>query len=150
MLKKIKNNLIVVLILSVFLGIFLGLVLNRPLIHILMELKHIVGQFIVFCVPLIILGFITPSITGLQENASRMLRDVIIIAYLSSVGAAAFSMLAGYLIIPRLHIISNPAGLRQLPELVLQLDIPQIMPVMTALVLAIILGLTIEIGRAHV
>lgn len=143
MLKKIKNNLIVVLILSVFLGIFLGLVLNRPLIHILMELKHIVGQFIVFCVPLIILGFITPSITGLQENASRMLRDVIIIAYLSSVGAAAFSMLAGYLIIPRLHIISNPAGLRQLPELVLQLDIPQIMPVMTALVLAIILGLTI-------
>lgn len=143
MINKLKNNLIVVLLISVVAGIFLGLNVNQPIIRVILEIKHIIGQFIIFCVPLIIIGFITPSITGLQSNASKMLRDVIIIAYLSSVGAALFSMFAGYNLIPRLHIISNPEGLRELPSLLLKLDIPQIMPVMSALVLSIILGLTI-------
>lgn len=150
MLKKIKNNLILVLLISVVIGIFLGISANRPIIHIILEIKHIVGQFIIFSVPLIIIGFITPSITGLQENASKMLRDVIIIAYLSSIGAALMSMVAGYLIIPRLNIVSNPSGLKKLPELVLNLDIPQIMPVMSALVLSIILGLTIVWTKSEI
>ena len=72
-----------------------------------------------------------------------MLRSVLIIAYLSSVGAAIFSAIAGYIIIPGLNIISNPEGLRELPELILELNIPQIMPVMSALVFSIVMGLTI-------
>src|SRR5699024_9832740 len=107
------------------------------------SIKHIIGQIIFFTVPLIIIGFITPSITSLQDNASKMLAAALLIAYLSSVGAALFSMLAGYIIIPGLNIVDNPEGLRTLPELVFQLDIPPIMPVMSALVLSIILGLTV-------
>ncbi len=52
-------------------------------------------------------------------------------------------MIAGYIIIPGLNIVTNPEGLRALPELVFKLDIPPIMSVMSALVLSIIIGLTV-------
>src|SRR5699024_8487546 len=120
-----------------------GLIANETVMRIVMPVKYTLGQFINFVVPLIILGFITPSITKLQENATNMLRNVLIIAYLSSVGAATFSMIAGYAIIPGLNIDSSVEGLRELPEFLFQLDIPVVIPVMTALVLSIILGLTI-------
>ncbi|NLM03610.1 MAG: dicarboxylate/amino acid:cation symporter [Clostridiales bacterium] len=142
-MAKIKDNLIIQLVLAVIVGLGLGLVASENIIGIIMTIKHILGQFIFFCVPLIIIGFITPSITGLKSNASKMLGSALIIAYISSVGAALFATISGYLIIPKLNIISNPEGLRALPELVFQLNIPQIMPVMSALVLSIVMGLTI-------
>lgn len=142
-MAKIRENLIVLLILAVIVGMGIGLVANESFIGIIMTLKHIIGQFIFFCVPLIIIGFITPSITGLKSDASKMLGTVLIIAYISSVGAATFSAIAGYIIIPGLNIISDPAGLKELPKLILELNIPQIMPVMSALVFSIVMGLTI-------
>lgn len=142
-MSKIRDNLIVLLILAVIVGIGVGLVANENIIEIIMTLKHVIGQFIFFCVPLIIIGFITPSITGLKEDASKMLGSVLIIAYVSSVGAATFSAIAGYIIIPGLNIVTNPAGLKKLPELILQLDIPQMIPVMSALVFSVVMGLTI-------
>ena len=140
---KIKDNLIVKLLLAVAIGIVLGLIVNESIIGVLITLKYVLGQFIFFCVPLIIIGFITPSITGLKSNASKMLGAALLIAYLSSVGAALFSTIAGYIIIPGLNIVTNPEGLRALPELVFKLDIPPIMSVMSALVLSIVIGLTV-------
>ena len=142
-MAKIKDNLIIQLVLAVIVGLGLGLVASENIIGIIMTIKHILGQFIFFCVPLIIIGFITPSITGLKSNASKMLGSALTIAYISSVGAALFATISGYLIIPKLNIITDPEGLRSLPELVFQLNIPQIMPVMSALVLSIVMGLTI-------
>jgi Na+/H+-dicarboxylate symporter len=94
-------------------------------------------------VPLIVIGFIAPSITKLGRNASRLLGVAVIIAYVSSVGAALMSMAAGYGLIPMLSIDSNMEGLRSLPGVVFELNIPQIMPVMSALVLSILLGLAV-------
>ena len=93
------------------------------------------------CVPLIIIGFIAPSITRLGNNASRMLGVAVSIAYASSLGAALFSALSGYLLIPHLSFSSTASHLKALPDVVFELSIPQIMPVMSALVLAIMLGL---------
>ena len=56
-------------------------------------------------------------------------------------GAALFSTAAGYLLIPHLSIRSSADSLRSLPDVIFQLSIPQIMPVMSALVLAVMLGL---------
>lgn len=142
-MSKIKDNLIVLLALAVALGLIIGSTVNEGIIGIIITIKHVIGQFIFFCVPLIIIGFITPSITGLKSNASKLLGSVLMIAYLSSLGAAFFSTLAGYAIIPNLNIVTNPEGLRELPQILLQLNIPQIMPVMSALVFSIVMGLTI-------
>jgi Na+/H+-dicarboxylate symporter len=110
---------------------------------VIVTLKYIMGQLITFCVPLIVIGFIAPSITKLGSNASRLLGVAVIIAYLSSIGAAFMSMAAGYGIVPMLSIDNSVEGLRELPGVVFQLDIPQIMPVMSALVISILLGLAV-------
>jgi len=70
-----------------------------------------------------------------------MLTVALVIAYASSVLAAFMSMAAGYAIIPGLDIVSNVDGLKELPAVAFQLDIPQIMPVMSALVFSVLIGL---------
>ena len=70
-----------------------------------------------------------------------MLGVAVVLAYGSSVGAALFSTASGFLIIPHLSIHSYAAGLKQLPEVIFELEIPQIMSVMSALVFAMMLGL---------
>ncbi|MBW4828059.1 MAG: dicarboxylate/amino acid:cation symporter [Clostridiaceae bacterium] len=140
---KLRDNLIVKLLLGVFLGIIIGLVSNETFIKGIITIKYILGQFIFFCVPLIIIGFIAPSITSLQSNASKMLGTTLLIAYLSSVGAALFSALAGYAIIPNLNIATNVDNLKELPEIVFKLDIPPLMSVMSALIFSIIIGLAV-------
>ena len=138
---KILKSLPARLLLAIILGILAGLVLPAQAMVVVVTLKYIMGQLITFCVPLIILGFIAPSITRLGNNATRMLIVAVILAYTSSILAAFMSCAAGFGIIPHLNIVSDPESLRELPEVAFQLDIPQIMPVMSALVLSTLLGL---------
>ena len=123
-MNKVFKSLPVRLLLGVVIGILAGLVANEGLMHVVVTLNYIMGQVISFCVPLIIIGFIAPSITKLGKNASRMLGIALVLAYTSSLGAALFSMAAGYALIPGMSI--NPAveGLKELPEVVFQLSIP--------------------------
>ncbi len=138
---KFLKSLPARLLLGILLGIALGLVLPREVMEVVVTLKYILGQIITFCVPLIIIGFIAPSITKLGGSATRLLGAAVALAYVSSILAAFLSMGAGYTIIPHLHIADAVEGLRELPGVAFQLDIPQIMPVMSALVLSLLLGL---------
>ncbi len=147
-MKKLWSSLPFRLLLGVVAGIVLGQVAGPAVMNVEVTLKYVIGQFINFCVPLIIIGFIAPSIAKMGANASRILGVAILCAYVSSVLAALLSMGAGYAIIPHLSIVSVTDGLRELPEAVFQLDIPQIMSVMSALVLSILLGLTAAWTRA--
>ena len=79
-----------------------------------------------------------------------MLGVAVTLAYVSSIGAALFAMMAGYFLIPHLSIISEVEELRNLPDIVFQLDIPQIMPVMSALVFSLLLGLAATWTKAEV
>jgi len=142
-MKKVFGSLPFRLLLGIVIGIVCGLVFNEGAMKVIVTLKYIMGQLITFCVPLIIIGFIAPSITKLGANASRLLGVAVVIAYLSSIGAAFMSMIAGYGIVPMLSIDNSVEGLRELPGVVFQLDIPQIMPVMSALVISILLGLAV-------
>ena len=148
-MKKIWGSLPFRLLLGVVLGIVLGQFAGTAVMNVVVTAKYIIGQLINFCVPLIIIGFIAPSITKMGSNASRMLGIAILCAYLSSIFAALLSMGAGYALIPHLSIVSAAEGLRELPEAVFQLDIPVIMSVMSALVLSILLGLTATWTRAR-
>lgn len=70
-----------------------------------------------------------------------MLGLALILAYASSVCAALMSMGAGYAIIPSLSIQSAAEGLRELPELLFDLEIAPIMTVMSALIFSVLVGL---------
>lgn len=144
------------LLVGVILGIIAGLLLSATdsssvtmgLLNIVVTLKYVLGQLINFCVPLIIIGFIAPSITKLGNSASRMLGVALVIAYVSSIGAALFSVAGGYTLIPHLSIVTNVDGLKELPEVVFELSIPQIMSVMSALVFSIMVGLAATWNKA--
>ena len=131
-------------------GIGVGLALSAmdgtgiatALLNIIVTVKFITSQFINFCVPLIIIGFIAPSITRLGNNASRMLIVALCIAYMSSIGAALFATGAGFTILPFLNISPEVDGLKALPPVVFELTIPQIMPVMSALFFSVLVGLS--------
>ncbi len=145
---KFLKSLPARLLLAIAAGIALGLVLPRGAMVVVVTFKYVIGQLIMFCVPLIIIGFIAPSITKLGNNATRMLTVAVILAYLSSILAALMSAGAGYAIIPHLNIVTDPEGLRELPAVAFQLDIPQIMPVMSALVFSTLLGLAAVWAKA--
>ena len=140
-MKKLFNNLPFRLLLGIIIGVILGQVFPESVMKVIVTLQYIMGQLITFCVPLIIIGFIASSITKLGKNASRLLGVAIVIAYVSSVCAALMSASAGYALIPHLSIDTEVAGLRTLPDVVFELNIPQIMSVMSALVLSVLVGL---------
>ena len=140
-MRKFFNNTIVQLLIAVILGIVAGFYVEGTILSAIVSLKHVTGQVIFFLVPLIILGFIAPSIAHLRSNASKMLLFAFGIAYLSSVGASFFGAAVGYQVIPHLDIASDANALKALPENMLKIDIPPVMNVMTALVLAALIGL---------
>ena len=140
-MKKFFNNTIVQLLIAVIVGIVAGFYVEGTVLSAIVSLKHVSGQVIFFLVPLIILGFIAPSIAHLRSNASKMLLFAFGIAYLSSVGASFFGAAVGYQVIPHLDIASDANALKALPENMLKIDIPPVMNVMTALVLAALIGL---------
>ena len=148
-MKKFFTSMPFILLMGVVAGILFGLVSNEAVMNVVVTVKHVLSQVIMFCVPLIIIGFIAPSITKLGSNVSRILGVAVCIAYISSIGAAFFSTAAGYAIIPSLSIVTDPDALIPLPDVIFELNIPQIMPVMSALVLSIMLGLAAVFTKAE-
>ena len=150
-MKKFLGSLPARLIIGVIVGIALGLFsanlyigetdVGSMIMQVVLTVKSLLGSLINFCVPLIIIGFIAPSITRLRSNASKMLGLALFLAYASSVCAALMSMGAGYAIIPSLSIQSAAEGLRELPELLFDLEIAPIMTVMSALIFSVLVGL---------
>ena len=148
-MKKILKSLPFQLLLGVIIGIVLGRISNEAVMNVIVTIKFVLGELINFCVPLIVIGFIAPSITKLGKNASRILGVAVLLAYVSSVLAALGSMAAGYGLIPHLSIVSEVDGLKELPEIVFQLEIPQIMSVMSALAFSILIGLAATWTKAE-
>lgn len=156
MKEKKSDYLLIKIVAAVIIGIIIGFIIKSTsgvsidgsmstqhvLMNIVLPIKHILGQVIFFMVPLIIIGFVTPAITGIKNNTSKMLGTILLLAYISSVLAAAFSMVAGYVIIPHLNIEQSVTNI-ELPEMIFKLDIEPMFPVITALFFSITFGLAV-------
>lgn len=142
-MRKLLSNTTLRLLLGVLGGVVLGLFASESLIAVVLPIKHILGQVIFFLIPLIIFGFITPSITRLKKNASRLLGSSLLLAYVSCIGSASLAAFVGYKIIPLLDIVPVKEATNILPEMLFRLDIPPLMPVLSALVFAFLLGLSV-------
>ena len=150
-LKSLPFRLLVGVVVGIALGLWAGgASFGSQVMQVVLTIKELLGSIINFCVPLIIIGFIAPSITRLKQNASRMLLLALILAYGSSVLAALLSMSAGFAIIPALSIQSAAEGLNELPELLFNLEIAPIMSVMSALVFSVLVGLAATWAKAQV
>ena len=154
---KGEFSLIIKLLAGIVAGALIGMLLGanadagfvKYCMNVVVSLKHLFGQVIFFLVPLVIVGFITPAIIRLGENASRMLFVAVALAYISSLAGALFSMTAGYIIIPHLSVATSADALRKLPDIIFRLDIPPLFSVMTALVLALFFGVAVALTRSE-
>lgn len=146
-MKKFFSSTAFILVMSIIIGSIVGflikllpedgIIIGR---EILMSLKKASGQIIFFIVPLLIFGCVTPSITRLSGNVSKLLFFTIAIAYISSICAAFFSMGVSHFIVPLLDF-GKQQPVIQLPDKPLvNLTFPT-MDTMSALLLAILVGL---------
>ncbi len=149
-MKKLFSSLPAKLLIGIIVGIVIGLVAPESVMRVLVPIKNIMGQVINFIVPLIVIGFIAPSITKLGGNATKLLGVALILAYVSSVLAALLSMSAGYVLIPILNTAGEAPALREVPADIFGLAIPQIMPVMSALAFSVMIGLAAVWTKAKV
>ena len=141
MIKRIFSNTIVILVLAVIVGILTGLFIPEDGMKSVLVVKQVSGQVVFFLVPLIIIGFVAPSIASLKGSVSRLIIFAFSLAYLSSIGAAFFALLLGYRVIPLLDIQPVSGLLRELPEVLFNLEIPPVLSVMSALLLSVFIGL---------
>lgn len=146
-MKKLLGSTAVVLILAIAAGALTGygvrLLEGDAVIvarEVLMSLKKATGQVIFFMVPLLIFACVTPSITRLSGNVTRLLVFTMVLAYLSSIGAAFFSMAVSRVAVPLFHFGSQADVIALPKEPLVNLSFPTI-DTMSALLFAVLVGL---------
>lgn len=132
---------IIYILLAVLTGILLGEVSSGDFMEAVLVAKNISGQVIFFLVPLIVLAFVTSAVTSLRQNATRLFLVALLVAFASSELSAGFSLLVSYVVVPALHLHSATIDTATLPKTLFTFEIPPVMNVITALVLAICVGL---------
>ena len=143
-MKNIRIGLLGKIIIAIILGVAIGLVAPSWTVRIFLTLNGIFSQFLGFAIPLIILGLVTTAIADIGKGAGKMLLLTVSIAYGSTILAGVLSYLTGAALFP--SMIDSSASLEAVAdaeELVpyFNVSIPPLMNVMTALVLAFMLGL---------
>jgi Na+/H+-dicarboxylate symporter len=143
-MKKIRIGLLGKIIIAIVLGIGAGLIAPAWFIRIFLTFNGIFSQFLGFAVPLIILGLVTTAIADIGKTAGRMLLLTVAIAYGSTVFAGLASYLTGAALFPSMidsgTSLASVTGKEELTPF-FNVTIPPLMNVMTALVLAFMLGL---------
>lgn len=142
-MKRLLSSTTIRLFLGVVGGVIIGLLASEDVIGFILPIKHILGQTIFFLIPLIIFGFITPSITRLKRNASKLLGISLLLAYVSCIGSASLGAFVGYMAIPLLNITPDAGVTNVVPEMLFKLDIPPLMSVLSALIFAFLIGLSV-------
>ena len=154
-MKKFRISqlpIIVQVFLAMFLGMSQGWFMPAWFIRIFVTFNDFFGQFIGFLVPLIILALVTASIANSQHGAGRMLRVTMAVVLLSTFLAGVASMGVSEWIIPMFvttgeEVVLAPRGGEELaPFFTLQL--PPALDVMSALMMALMLGLGMRAVQA--
>lgn len=86
-----KPNLLILIIFAIISGIVCGWFFNPFIIRIFVTFNSFFSNFLGFCIPLIILGFVAPSIADLGKNAGKMLLATVALAYGVTLSAGLLS-----------------------------------------------------------
>ncbi|MED0735414.1 dicarboxylate/amino acid:cation symporter [Aneurinibacillus thermoaerophilus] len=136
------------LIAAILLGIFIGMVSPQWVIKITATFNSIFGNFLGFVIPLIIIGFVAPGIGELGKGAGKLLAITAGIAYVSTIVAGLIAYVTSAVVLPNILEVGSMHLNAKNPEEALvpplfKVDMPPVMGVMTALLLAFTLGLGI-------
>lgn len=142
-------KLILKLTASIMVGILLGLWAPAALIRFVVTFQALFGECLSFIIPLFIFFFITDGIAHLDTEAGKLLAFTTGVAYLSTLGAGLMACLVGLHYLPYLNLSRTfEAAAQALPTPFFSLELPPIMGITTALVMAFIWGLGIAKTKA--
>ena len=143
-----KVGLLTKLVLGIIFGILIGVISKTlGMYHVVRALNTfsgLFGGFLNFSIPLIIIGFVAPGIADLGKGSGKLLGITVLFSYVSTIIAGIAAFLLGQSILPKL--IKNSGNVFKSNvylEPFFKVDIPPIMGVMSALVLAFVLGICI-------
>lgn len=147
-MKKIRISLLARIVIAILLGIGAGQFLPQWVVRLSATFNGLFSEFLGFMIPLIIVGLVTMAIADIGNKAGRMLIATVCIAYGSTLFAGFLSYFTGTTFFPML--ITSGVKLQEVSETVgvspyFSVAIPPLMNVMTALIMAFVLGL----GLAH-
>lgn len=162
-LKKIP--LFAWVVLAIILAVGAGYVLPIELARVFFTFNSIFGTFLGFTIPLIIIGLVTPAIAELGSGSGRWIALTAGIAYVSTMIAGFLTWGASQVIYPSFLQVTpttptEATALNLTPYFSfansasgsggIEIVIPPLMGVMTALVLAFILGLGLSLVEGDV
>lgn len=156
MKKPFKVHLLLRIVIAIVLGLVLSLFMPQWFARIFVTVNSIFGNFLSFAIPFIILGLVAPGIAGLGSGAGKLLGYTALIAYISTIFSGYFSYFGCLLTFPWLlpgggvymtgveGIVPGGGQLDFSVESIqpyFTIDMPPSMDVVSALILAFILGL---------
>lgn len=146
-----KLSLLQKLLLGILAGILIGFAVKSTgalfIGRTLSTFNSIFGNFLGFMIPLIILTFVAPGISDLGRGAEKLLGLTALLAYVSTIVAGTAAFFAGQAILPRFiqdSSLAEKSTLSITPYFTIEM--PAVMGVMSALILAFLLG----IGMANI
>lgn len=139
-----KLGLLPRILIAIVLGIAIGYVSPMWFARIMATFNAIFSQFLGFMIPMIIVGFVAPAIADIGGRAGKLLIATAALAYIATFLAGVLSYFTGSLTFPSLiggeeGMALVEDGTKVLPYF--NIEMPALMTVMTALVLAFMLGL---------
>ena len=145
-----KLGLLPRLIVGLIAGIIVGKIGFIPLLRVMLTFNGLFGNFLQFVIPLIILGFVAPGIGDLGKKAGKLLAVTTVLAYGSTIVSGSLAFFTNSILLKK--ILPTGAALAEgsHPEAglltgYLTVDMPPIMGVMTALLMAFTLGIGIAV-----
>ncbi|MGL4792566.1 MAG: dicarboxylate/amino acid:cation symporter [Aeromonas jandaei] len=142
-------KLVLKLIAGILAGLLLGLYAPEWVARVLFTAKTVIGQLITFTIPLIILFFIMSGIASLPKNSGKLLGKTVALSYCSTILAGLFAFTVASHLIPQLTTAAEPttAEAVKLTSYV-NLEIPPLFGVMSALAAAFVFGIGISATQA--
>lgn len=139
---------------AILLGVGCGLIAPEWFIRLFVTVNMVFGGFLNFMIPLIILGLIAPAIATLGRGAGTWLGVTAGIAYLSTLIAGGIALATGMLVFPHV-LVPKQVSAQPNPEDALlkpffEIEMAPMFPVMTALILAFVVGIGLTLVRGNV
>lgn len=142
-------KLVLKLIAGILAGLLLGLYAPEWVARVLFTAKTVIGQLITFTIPLIILFFIMSGIASLPKNSGKLLGKTVALSYCSTILAGLFAFTVASHLIPQFTTAAEPTTTTAIKlTSYVNLEIPPLFGVMSALAAAFVFGIGISATQA--
>ena len=140
-----KGGILLAVVLAIILAIICGQFFPAGLTRVFVTFNDIFGQFLSFCIPLIIVGLVAPAIADLGSGSAKWLGATAAIAYGSTLFAGFLTYFVCVALFPTmlakdsLAAVEDPSSANLTSSFTIEM--PAVITVMGALILSFVLGI---------